>query len=126
MKDKNEAPRAEALAEKLEILQNCLTDQKAADPFAYVWSKDNPVADAWIIVTASSGRHARGLADHALEVCRSRHYEFLSMEGYEAAQWILIDCNDVMIHILLADTRAMYRLEDLCRMREPMEKEMIG
>lgn len=111
------------VAPKLTHMESLLTDQKAGDPFVHIFRDPNPVSDAIIIVTATSRRHAQGLADHLLQGCREAGYEFLSMEGYDNAQWILVDCNDVMIHIFLEETRALYRLEELCQMREPSQKE---
>ncbi len=72
-----------------------------------------PCMDALVVVTASSARHARSLADGVLERSRENNYEYLRMEGYQTGQWILVDCNDVVIHIFQAESRELYRLEAL-------------
>lgn len=124
MKENKYLADAAALSRKLELMRQTLVDGKAEDPFVHIWGEYHPVADAMLVVTATSSRHARGLAERLLEACRREGFEFLRMEGHDVGQWILIDCNDVMVHIFVADARALYRLEDLCKMREPIEKEL--
>lgn len=92
-----------------------LADQKATDVAVYRFSGHNAVADAFILATATSGRHARGLADAVLKARKERGQDFLHMEGYENAQWILVDCNDLIVHIFQEEARDLYRLDDLCR-----------
>lgn len=72
-----------------------------------------PCMDVLVVVTASSARHARSLADGLLERTRENNYEYLRMEGYQTGQWVLVDCNDVVIHIFQAESRELYRLEAL-------------
>ena len=69
--------------------------------------------EALIIVSASSVRHAQSLADGILTWCKEQKLEFLSMEGYQAGQWILVDLNDVVVNIFQTPTRELYRLESL-------------
>ncbi len=103
------------LGRKVSDLGTFLDAQKAVAPFIHIFPDSGQLADAFIIVTATSRRHAQGLAEGLLRLCKERSHEFLRMEGFDAAQWILIDCNDVIIHIFQDETRALYRLEDLCQ-----------
>lgn len=102
------------LARKTSDLAAFLDAQKAVDPFIHIFPDSASITDAFIIATATSRRHAQGLAEGILRVCKEKGHEFLRMEGFDAAQWILVDCNDVIIHIFQDDIRALYRLEDLC------------
>ena len=74
---------------------------------------DSAWTEALIIVSATSVRHARSLADGLLAWCKEQKLEFLSMEGYQAGQWILVDLNDVIVNIFQTQTRELYRLESL-------------
>ena len=67
------------------------------------------------VVSATSVRHARSLADGLLELCRERNFEFLRMEGYQTGLWILVDLNDVIVHIMQEAERDIYHLESLWR-----------
>ena len=101
------------VTEKLETACAWLAEKKARDIVALDLSKNNTFTEGIIIVTATSVRHAQGLADHVLAESKALRYEFLSMEGYQTGQWILLDMNDIVVSIFLEDTRELYRLEEL-------------
>lgn len=99
--------------EKLETVSSWLTDKKARDLAALDLSGLNTLFEGVIIVTATSLRHGQGLADFVLEESKKAHMEFLHMEGYSVGQWILLDMNDIVVHIFQEDARDLYRLDDL-------------
>ena len=39
--------------------------------------------------------------------------EYLGMEGYNTGNWILVDCNDILVHIFQSESRSFYNLEGL-------------
>lgn len=88
-----------------------LEDRKALD--IVLVRLENTFADAMIVVTAPSRRAAKGLADAVGQFCHENRHEFFGMEGYELGEWILVDCNDVIINIFLEETRDLYKLEEL-------------
>lgn len=90
-----------------------LSDKKAQDLLALDLSGLSSFTDTIIIVSASSIRHAQGLADHILAECRAANIEFLRMEGFPTGQWILLDLNDVVVNIFAQDMRDLYRLDEL-------------
>ncbi|MDR2076321.1 MAG: ribosome silencing factor [Desulfovibrio sp.] len=99
--------------DKVAALAAFLREKKAAELLALDLSGELYLCEAAILVTASSPRHAQGLADLLLEECRRENFEFLRLEGYASAQWILLDLNDVVVHIFQAPARDFYRLDDL-------------
>ena len=105
--------RAVPVAQRMEALAAFLTEHKAGDVACLELGGENAFAEAMIVATAGSMRQAQALADGVAELCRERGFECLRIEGYAAAQWILVDCNDIIIHILLGPARELYRLEDL-------------
>ena len=100
-------------AHKVGNIINWLSEKKAQDLLALDLSKEHLLSEAVIIVTAASPRHAQGLADFILEECRREKMEYLRMEGYATAQWILLDLNDVVVLIFQPQARDLYRLDDL-------------
>ena len=107
------AGRALPVAERVAALRALLEDRKAQDVTPLELGGENPFAESMLVATAGSARQAKSLADDVAELCRERGFECLRIEGYAAAQWILVDCNDIIVHILLAPVRELYRLEDL-------------
>ncbi|MCL1889424.1 MAG: ribosome silencing factor [Desulfovibrionaceae bacterium] len=71
------------------------------------------LADGVVIASASSVRHARGLADFLLEKGKENNYEFLHLEGYQNGLWILLDFNEMLVNIMQPEQRELYRLEEL-------------
>jgi len=98
---------------KIEALSVRLHEHKALQLVCLHVAGKSAWTEALIIVSASSIRHAQSLADGILAWCREHRLEFLSMEGYQAGQWILVDLNDVVVNIFQAPTRELYRLESL-------------
>ncbi len=99
--------------EKLMTVARWLADKKAGDLLALDLKSQNALAEGFVLATATSQRHAQGLADHVLENCKAERFEFLRIEGYQAGSWILLDCNDVLINIMQSEARTLYRLEEL-------------
>ncbi|MDT8398245.1 MAG: ribosome silencing factor [Pseudomonadales bacterium] len=71
------------------------------------------VADYMVVVTGTSGRHLRALADEVSKKAREAGCAVIGMEGEEQAEWILLDLGDVIVHVMLAATRQLYDLEAL-------------
>ena len=69
--------------------------------------------DAVIIVTATSTRHAQSLANGILDYAGQHGYEYRRMEGYTHGVWILVDLNDIIIHIFKEEERMLYGIEHL-------------
>lgn len=106
-------PSGVPYTEKVSSIVGWLTDKKGKDILALDISGENALSDAVIIATASSARHGQGLAEHVLQSSREHNYEYLRMEGNTLGQWILLDLNDVIVHIFQQDSRTLFRLDDL-------------
>ena len=104
---------AASTEKKTEALSRWLHEHKALQLVSLPVAGRNAWTEALIIVSARSVRHAQSLADGLLAWCREQKLEFLSMEGYQAGQWILVDLNDVIVNIFQTPARELYRLESL-------------
>lgn len=71
------------------------------------------ITDYMVIVTGTSTTHLRSLADELGKQIRAAGEPVLGDEGRLQAEWILVDLGAVVVHIMLARTRALYSLEDL-------------
>ena len=100
-------------SEKITAIYNCLFDKKGQDILTLDVTDEGVVYDGVVIATATSLRHGQGLSDSVLELCRQDNIEFLNIEGYAVGEWILLDLNDVIVHIFQEETRDMYKLDDL-------------
>lgn len=101
------------LEEKLAAVVTWLEEHKAARVVSIDMAEQGSFAEALVIASAGSVRHAQSLADGVGEMCRARNYEYLRMEGYTAGQWILVDMNDIVVNVFLEPVRELYGLEAL-------------
>lgn len=98
---------------RLASLTAFLEESKALSPVAIKLVGENSIADAMLVATASSKRQAQGLAQGVVDWCKKNGQPYLHMEGFENGEWILVDANDIIVHIFLPENRDLYRLEDL-------------
>lgn len=70
-------------------------------------------ADYFLISSGSSHRHVLALAQHLQEVLSRVGLKPLGVEGLEDGNWVLLDYNDVVVHLFLQPLREFYDLEGL-------------
>ena len=90
-----------------------LHEKKGKDLEAIDVSGICTVTEAMMVVTAANVRQAQAMADHILTRCGEENWSFLGMDGYKTGQWILVDLNDVLVHIFQEETRQFYNIEGL-------------
>jgi len=71
------------------------------------------VTDMTMIVSARGVKHAKALADIVLERAAKDNIEFLRIEGHKTGEWVLLDLNDVLIHVFLSELRDFYNIEGM-------------
>jgi ribosome-associated protein len=96
-----------------DLVVNALDDGKAEDIKAVDVRKLTSIADYMVIATGRSSRQVKGLADRVLEAAREHQLKPLGVEGESAAEWILVDLGDVIVHVMQPETRLFYQLEKL-------------
>ncbi len=69
------------------------------------------IADYFIIASGSNQNQIHSIADNIVEVLGRKGYDYRQIEGYQTANWVLLDYNDVIIHIFNQDDRLFYDLE---------------
>ena len=71
----------------------------------------SPATDYFVIVTGTSDRQMRTVADEICEAAKKQGLQRFGRAGYEQARWILLDFIDVVIHIFDREYRDYYDLE---------------
>ncbi len=97
----------------LSIIENALCDLKAIDMVVLDVSALTDVMDTMIIVSATSHRHVKSIAEHVAFESKQQGYPIMGMEGEEVAEWVLLDYGDIVVHIMLPKVRDFYDLEAL-------------
>lgn len=71
------------------------------------------ITDIFVIATGTSRRHVKTLAEEVEEKMKDSGRRPLRREGFEDAQWLLIDFGDIVVHVFDQPTRDYYDLERL-------------
>jgi len=71
------------------------------------------LTDLFVIASGSSGRHIKSMAEKLIMKAKALGCPPLGVEGQRQAEWVLVDLNDVIVHLMLPQTRAFYNLEKL-------------
>lgn len=93
--------------------EQVLDDMKAKDTRVLDVSGLTSITDYMIIATGTSRRHVRSVAERLVEKCKQTNCPLLGVEGLDEANWVLVDLQDVVVHIMQASARDFYKLENL-------------
>jgi ribosome-associated protein len=98
-----------------EIIVGAMLDKKAQKPVSLDFSKiGNSICDSFIICHGTSRPQVEAIADGVMmEVKKNIGVNPWHKEGFENAEWILIDYNDIIVHIFQESYRNFFSLEKL-------------
>lgn len=66
-----------------------------------------------IVASANSSRQAKSIADNVREKLKEKGFQIRGTEGEKEGEWVLVDLDDIVVHIMVPTTRAYYNLEQL-------------
>ena len=100
-------------------------DKKAEDVIILDVHTISSFTDYFVIMSGRSTRHVQGLADAVDAELRSKRIKDASTEGLKEGLWVLLDYNDVVVHIFYSETRAFYDLEGLWHDAKSIDVERL-
>ncbi|HEX7046445.1 MAG TPA: ribosome silencing factor [Gammaproteobacteria bacterium] len=99
--------------EMRDLVVSALEDVKGVDIATLDVRGKTAITDFMVIATGTSDRHVKALADNVLAEARKVGVKPLGVEGERSAEWILLDLNDVVAHVMIREVRDFYNLEKL-------------
>lgn len=109
---------------KLEIIAKAIDDKKGYDVEIIEVGKLTTIADYFVIASGNSSSQVVSIADEVDEKMSIEGFEPLgTKEGYRSARWIVLDYDDVVVHVFHRDERDYYNLERLWSEFERKSKE---
>ena len=66
-----------------------------------------------IVASANSTRQCKAIADNVREKIKEKGYIIRGTEGDKEGEWVLVDLDDIVVHLMIPTTRAYYNLEQL-------------
>lgn len=114
MKSRSRPRRAPQRVPALQrLVSAALEDMKAVNIKKLDVSGLTDIADMMIIASGNSDRHVRSIAEHVVEKAKSAGHRPLGVEGARDAEWVLVDLQDILVHVMLPRVREFYGLEQL-------------
>ena len=104
---------------------DALEDKKAEDIKIIDISEVSVLADYFIIAGGNNHSQIQALCNNVEEKLGRAGYPVKQIEGYDTANWILMDFGDVIIHIFDKENRLLYDLERIWRDGKLIEKENL-
>jgi ribosome-associated protein len=71
------------------------------------------IADTMVIASGNSDRHVRSIAERVVEKAKAAGFRPLGTEGARDGEWVLVDLQDIVVHVMLPRVREFYGLERL-------------
>jgi ribosome-associated protein len=84
-------------------------------------SHTSSLSDFYIVASATNSTQAASMANEILRQLKRHDLNFLSKEGLNGSDWILLDGGDIIVHIFLETARDVYGLEEIWTDAKPVE-----
>ena len=105
------------------IAYRALDDKKAEDIRVINIEKVSVLADYFLIASGTNRNQVQAMADNVDEMLHKAGYTVKQIEGYQTANWILMDYVDIIVHIFDRENRLFYDLERIWRDGESISLE---
>lgn len=99
-------------AMKLAVI-DAIEDIKGFDISVMDVRKLTSMTNYMIVASANSSRQAKAVADNVREKLKEKGFSIRGTEGEKEGEWVLVDLDDIVVHIMVPATRAYYNLEQL-------------
>jgi ribosome-associated protein len=107
------APRSSELVALEKLALKALEDLKAVNIKVLDVRGLTDVADTMIVASGTSDRHVRAIAENVVVKAKQAGRRPMGTEGRQDGEWVLIDLQDVLVHVMLPRVREFYALEQL-------------
>ena len=95
------------------IIISALEDIKGQDIVAIDTTEKSNFFDRVIVATGISNRQTCALARSVVERVKENNEVVIGVEGMETGEWVLVDCGDIVCHVMTPSIREYYKLEEL-------------
>ena len=95
------------------VAVSALEDVKGVDIRVLDVHDRSNITDFMVIVSGTSNRHVKSLADRVVEEAKKAGVPPIGVEGEQGGEWVLVDLGDVVVHVMQPQVREFYSLEKL-------------
>lgn len=101
------------LKTKLDVIIKACEDKKGVDITVLDVSNQTPITERFVIVSGNSSSQTMSIADEIESKMAEINATDYLKEGYQSGRWILLDYNDIIVHVFHKEEREFYDLERL-------------
>ena len=102
-----------------DLVVDALEEVKAKDIVKLEVRKLTTVTDYMIVASGTSSRHVKALADAVAEKSKKAGHRPQGIEGEDGSEWVLLELQDALVHVMLPKVREFYNLEKLWSFGSP-------
>ncbi len=96
-----------------DLVIDALEEIKGLDIVKLDVRKMTTVTDWMIVASGTSSRHVQALVDNVAATAKTAGHRPIGVEGESGGEWVLLDLQDVLVHVMLPKVREFYNLEKL-------------
>jgi ribosome-associated protein len=96
-----------------DVVLAALAELKAVNVRALDVRGITDITDTMVVASGTSDRHVKSIADRVLQRCKEAGFRPFGMEGERDGEWVLLDLQDVVLHVMPPRVREFYALEKL-------------
>jgi len=106
-------PRRKISSALREVVIAALEDMKAVNVKALDVRGLTDITDTMVVASGTSDRHVKSIADRVVQRCKEAGFRPFGIEGERDGEWVLLDLQDLVLHVMLPRVREFYALEKL-------------
>ena len=106
-------PASERVSPLQLAVTTALDDMKAVNVRVLDVRGLTDIADTMVIASGNSDRHVRSIAERVVEKAKAAGFRPFGTEGARDGEWVLVDLQDLIVHVMLPRVREFYGLEHL-------------
>jgi ribosome-associated protein len=99
--------------ELCDLVVDALEEVKGQDITKLNVQRMTTVTDWMIVASGTSSRHVHALVDNVAQRAKAAGHRPTGIEGESGAEWVLLDLQDALVHVMLPKVREFYNLEKL-------------
>lgn len=105
--------------ETLNLILSRLDDMKAEETITIDLRGKSSIADYMVVTTGRVNRHVAAIAENVSKGLGEKGIKNIHVEGLQNADWVLMDCGDVIVHVFRPEVREFYNLEKMWKGHDP-------
>ena len=101
------------MSDALKDVLKAIDKAKGSDTIVYSLKDHNPFVEYAVITTATNVRQLQAIAGYVRDELLQNNHGFRHIEGNDSSKWLLVDSDDIVVHIFEENERNVYALEKL-------------